>query len=97
MKPMKLKDGLYWNGVLDPDLRVFDIIMHTEFGTTYNSYVLKGSEKTALFETAKMKFWDDYKATLDELGVWGNIDYIVMSLTTQAASQRYSTSIRALL
>ena len=56
MKPMKLKDGLYWNGVLDPDLRVFDIIMHTEFGTTYNSYVLKGSEKTALFETAKMKF-----------------------------------------
>ena len=48
MKPMKLKDGLYWNGVLDPDLRVFDIIMHTEFGTTYNSYVLKGSEKTVL-------------------------------------------------
>ena len=81
MKPMKLKDGLYWNGVLDPDLRVFDIIMHTEFGTTYNSYVLKGSEKTALFETAKMKFWDDYKATLDELGVWGNIDYIVMNHT----------------
>lgn len=81
MTPMKLKDGLYWNGVLDPDLRTFDIIMHTEFGTTYNSYVLQGSEKTALFETAKMKFWDDYKATLDSLGVLGHIDYIIMNHT----------------
>lgn len=81
MNPMKLKDGLFWNGVLDPELRVFDIIMNTEFGTTYNSYVLKGSKKTALFETAKMKFWDDYKATLAELGVLGNIDYIVMNHT----------------
>ena len=31
MKPMKLKDGLYWNGVLDPDLRVFDIIMPVSY------------------------------------------------------------------
>ena len=51
MKSMKLNESLYWVGVLDKDLRVFDIIMYTEFGTTYNSYVLKGSEKTALFES----------------------------------------------
>ena len=53
MNALKLNDSLYWVGVLDKDLRVFDIIMHTEFGTTYNSYVLKGSEKSALFESAK--------------------------------------------
>ena len=44
----KLNDGLYWTGVLDKDLRVFDIIMYTEFGTSYNSYVLKGRAKRRL-------------------------------------------------
>jgi flavorubredoxin len=43
LKTLKLSDSLYWNGILDPDLRVFDIVMMTEFGTTYNSYILKGS------------------------------------------------------
>lgn len=81
MKTLQLNDSLYWTGVMDPELRTFDIIMHTEFGTTYNSYVLKGSEKTVLFETAKEKFWDEYKASLEELGVLGSIDYIVMDHT----------------
>ena len=38
MKTLPLADGLYWNGIQNPALRVFDSIMHTEFGTTYNSY-----------------------------------------------------------
>lgn len=33
---MELKNGIHYVGVLDQDLRVFDIIMETEFGTTYN-------------------------------------------------------------
>ena len=41
METLQLKDNFYWTGILDHDLRVFDIIMYTEFGTTYNSYVLK--------------------------------------------------------
>ncbi len=48
MKSYQLKQDLYWAGILDKNLRVFDIIMETEFGTTYNSYVLKGSEKTEI-------------------------------------------------
>ena len=55
MKSLQLKERLWWNGVLDPELRVFDIVMMTKYGTTYNSYVLKGSEKTALFETNKLR------------------------------------------
>ena len=67
MNSLKLNDSLYWVGVLDKDLRVFDIIMHTEFGTTYNSYVLKGSEKTALFESAKGIFFEDYLQTVTQI------------------------------
>ena len=41
MKSLKLRDDFYWTGIIDDQLRVFDIIMYTEFGTTYNSYVMK--------------------------------------------------------
>ncbi len=50
MKKLKLKDNIWWIGATDHDLRVFDIIMYTEFGTSYNSYLVKGSEKTAVIE-----------------------------------------------
>ena len=40
MEILELKPGFYFTGALDHDLRVFDIIMYTEFGTTYNSCLL---------------------------------------------------------
>ncbi|MCQ4637508.1 FAD-dependent oxidoreductase [Anaerovorax odorimutans] len=81
MKTLKLKEGLYWTGILDPQLRVFDIIMNTEYGTTYNSYLLKGSEKTALFETAKAKCMDEYLDKLTSLIDIKDIDYIIVDHT----------------
>ena len=81
MKAMQLKPDFYWTGVLDKDLRVFDIIMMTEFGTTYNSYLLKCGDKTVLFETAKEKFFDDYLETLSQITDVSTIDYIVVNHT----------------
>lgn len=81
MKTLKLREGFYWTGIQDYDLRVFDIIMETEFGTTYNSYVLQAGDKVVLFDTAKAKFWDDYLAKLQELVDVHSIDYLVVSHT----------------
>ena len=81
MSSLKLTECLYWNGALDPDTHISDVIVQMEFGTTYNSYILKGSEKTALFETAKFKFWDEFKRDLDEVIDIRNVDYIVMDHT----------------
>lgn len=81
MKSLKLRDNFYWVGIEDPDLRVFDIIMYTEFGTTYNSYVLKAKDKTILFETAKAKYFDDYLEKLQEITDIASIDYLVVSHT----------------
>lgn len=67
MKSLKLRDDFYWTGIIDDQLRVFDIIMYTEFGTTYNSYVMKAGDKTVLFETAKAKFFDEYLEHLQEV------------------------------
>ncbi len=82
LKSLKLKNDLYWVGSLDPNLRVFDIIMYTPYGTTYNSYVLKAKGKTILFETVKAKHFDSYLARLRDLNIdLNNIDYIVVSHT----------------
>lgn len=81
MKTLKLKENFYWLGVQDPGLKVFDITMTTEFGSSYNSYLLKGSEKTVVFETAKAKFMDEYFDKLSGLVDISKIDYLVVSHT----------------
>lgn len=81
MKTLELKENFYWLGVQDPDLKVFDIIMTTEFGSSYNSYLLKGSEKTAVFETAKAPFMDEYFDKLSGLTDITTIDYLIVSHT----------------
>jgi NADH oxidase (H2O-forming) len=81
MKTLKLKENFYWLGVQDPGLKVFDITMTTEFGSSYNAYLLKGSEKVALFDTAKAKFMDAFFEKLDELAKPSEIDYLIVSHT----------------
>ncbi|MEF9840733.1 MAG: FprA family A-type flavoprotein [Lachnospiraceae bacterium] len=81
MNILELKDNFYWTGVQDPDLKAFDIIMLTEFGTSYNSYLLKGSKKTALLETAKLNFYDTYKQSVEAITDIASIDYIIVNHT----------------
>ena len=78
METIKIKDDITWVGVLDPELRIFDVVLETEFGTTYNSYVLKGSEKTVVFDTAKGVFKDDYLKKVAEVVDYKDIDVVVV-------------------
>ena len=55
MSAVKLTDGIYSVGIQNPNMRVFDIVMQTDSGTTYNSYIVRGSEKTALIETCQRR------------------------------------------
>lgn len=82
MKCLEVKKDIYWVGALDPNLRIFDIIMYTPFGTSYNSYVACGSEKTAIIETVKEGFFEEYLERLTSLNVnIESIDYIVVNHT----------------
>lgn len=82
MQSLEVKKDIYWVGALDPDLRIFDIIMYTPYGTTYNSYVVNGSEKVAIFETVKEQFFEQYIARLKTLNInINNIDYIIVDHT----------------
>ncbi len=81
MKKENLKNNISWIGSIDSDLKVFDVIMETEFGTSYNSYLIKGSEKTAIVETVKVKFFDEYIAKLKEEIDLNKLDYIIVNHT----------------
>ncbi|MCX6333988.1 MAG: FprA family A-type flavoprotein [Bacteroidia bacterium] len=69
-----------WIGILDYDIRTFDIVMTTDFGTTYNSYFIN-AEKKALIEVAKGRFFDTYLKKLKEVTNPSEISYIILDHT----------------
>ncbi len=75
----EIKKNIYWVGAIDKELEVFDIIMETEFGTTYNSYLIKGSEKTALIDTAKVPFKDEFISRVESIVKIKDIDYLIVN------------------
>lgn len=81
MDSLKLKENFYWIGAQDKDLRVFDIIMETQYGTSYNSFLLKTSEGVVLFETVKEKFCEQYLEKIKTLVDISEIKYIVVNHT----------------
>jgi flavorubredoxin/pyruvate/2-oxoglutarate dehydrogenase complex dihydrolipoamide dehydrogenase (E3) component len=81
MQAIPIKDGVYWVGVQDPELEVFDIIMTTEYGTSYGSYLIRGQDKTVLIEAVKANFFDEFVNDLKELCPVEEIDYLILNHT----------------
>ena len=81
MGALQTKENIWYVGVQDPGLRVFDIIMHSDHGTSYNSYIVKGTEKTVLFETSKEPFFEEFLANIREVCDPASLDYIVVNHT----------------
>lgn len=75
-----ITDDVKWIGILDYDIRTFDIVMTTEFGTTYNSYFIN-AEKKALIEVAKEKFSKTYFKKLRSVTDPAEISYIILDHT----------------
>jgi len=88
VKPREIKRGIYWIGAIDWDRRLFDSLIPLPDGTSYNSYLIKGSEKTALIDTVDPTMEQVLVNHLDELKV-KNIDYVV----AHHAEQDHSGSI----
>jgi flavorubredoxin len=81
-----------WIGVLDYDIRTFDIVMHTDFGTTYNSYFIN-ADKKAIVEVAKEKFSETFFHKLRKVTDPAEIQYIILDHT----EPDHSGSLRLLL
>lgn len=76
----KITDSVYFVGSFNPNLRVSDVIIPTNFGTSYNSYIIKDT-KIALVETCHPDFWEIYLENIKEVCDPQNIDYIVINHT----------------
>ncbi len=79
MGSIEIADNVYSVGVQDPELEIFDIVMATEFGTTYNSYLIKGTDKIALIDTVKKEFTDEFLANIAEVTPLDKIDYLIVN------------------
>jgi len=82
MKPREIKPGIYWVGAIDWDRRLFDALIPLPDGTSYNSYLIKGSEKMALIDTVDSTMEDVLLNHLSQLGV-KTIDYVVANHAEQ--------------
>lgn len=79
-KILDITADVKWIGVLDKDIRTFDIVMETKYGATYNSYFINADKKTVV-ETCKEKFWDVYLEKLKKVVNPAEIEYIILNHT----------------
>jgi len=82
MSGIKINNDVYYVGVRDWDRRLFDELIPLPEGTTYNSYLILGKEKTALIDTADPDKKDIYMDYLKSSGV-KKIDYIIANHAEQ--------------
>ena len=80
MGSVKLRDNIYWIGVKNPELKVFDIIMETKKGSTYNAYLID-DEKVAIIDTVKDGYYEEFKENIKEIIGDRKIDYIIAQHT----------------
>ena len=92
MKFQEIKNNIFYCGLNDCDRRIFDELIPLEHGTSYNSFLVKGSEKTAIIDTMYPPKTKEYLKRLSENQI-GKVDYIIAN----HGEQDHSGSIPALL
>ena len=79
-KILDVTDDVKWIGILDEGLVTFDVVMETQYGTTYNSYFIDADKKT-IVETAKEGFKDTFLDKVKRVVDYEDIEYIVLNHT----------------
>ncbi len=90
MKPRKIRDRIYWMGSVDWDRRLFDSLIPLPDGTSYNAYLIEGSEKTVLLDSVDPSLADELLAQLEDVS---GIDYVI----SHHAEQDHSGTIPQVL
>ena len=86
MKARQIRPGIHWVGAIDWDRRLFDALVPLPDGTSYNSYLVQGSQKAALIDTVDPSMTGVLMSHLEDVPV---IDYVIAN----HAEQDHSGSI----
>ena len=90
MEPRKIRDNIYSLGFIDWDSRLFDALIPLPDGTSYNAYLIEGSEKTVLIDTVEAPHFHELAAQLKNVP---KLDYVI----SLHAEQDHSGSIPQVL
>ena len=90
MKPRLISDGVYLAGAVDWNRRLFDSLIPLPDGTSYNAYLVNGSEKTALIDAVDPAMESVLMRQLEQVD---RVDYVV----SQHAEQDHSGVIPVVL
>lgn len=74
MKVRTIRKGIQSVGAIDWDRRLFDSLIPLPDGTSYNAYLVRGTDKTALLDTVDPTMTDVLMSQLDEVP---QLDYVV--------------------
>jgi flavorubredoxin len=80
VKARQIRPKIYSVGAIDWDRRLFDALIPLPDGTSYNSYVVQGSQKVALIDTVDPTMTDALMANLESVRV---IDYVIANHAEQ--------------
>jgi flavorubredoxin len=90
MKARKITEHVDWMGAVDWDRKMFDALIPLPDGTSYNAYLVKGSEKTVLLDTVDPNKVEELMGQLEYVP---KLDYLV----SHHAEQDHSGSISRVL
>lgn len=82
MAVREIKPNIYSVGAIDPDRRLFDELIPLPDGTSYNAYLIKGSEKIALIDTVHPARAQELTTNLRGLGI-DEINYVISNHAEQ--------------
>jgi flavorubredoxin len=80
MKARQIKPKIYSVGAIDWDRRLFDALIPLPDGTSYNSYLVQGSQKVALIDTVDPTMTGVLMGYLDS---FPTIDYVIANHAEQ--------------
>lgn len=78
-RTVEISPNIFWVGIEDWNRRVFDAFIPLPYGTSYNSYLIVGNDKTALIDTTNPGYEEMLLKKISQILPPEKIDYIIMN------------------
>ena len=78
-QPLPLSPNVNWVGATDSEIPLFEQLWPIPEGISFNSYLVKGSEKTALIDSVHQKKAEEHFGKISKLIDIADIDYLIIN------------------
>jgi len=76
---VEISEKIYWVGARDWSRRLFDALIPLPKGTTYNAYLVVGTDKKALIDTVNPGFENELDERIRQVADPSSLDYVIMN------------------